>query len=158
MSYMWPFEWHHCRCSLHLLRLFSQGCDLAFGGCQGQVLFVYGVIEGGPVSPYTHDGRVEYCKTQAASHYHDGFSCLCESMSTWRLSMVVPSLPMLPVVVKARDMNTPYAPHSGLSDCILFSWQFLVVYRQQLRLWSDSKEHLGGTLSHQSRCPVLSGL
>ena len=57
-----------------------------------------------------------------------------------------------------QETWTHHAPHSGLSDCILFSWQFLVVYRQQLRLWSDSKEHLGGTLSHQSRCPVLSGL
>ena len=35
LSYMWPF---------------SLGCDLAFGGCQGQVLFVYGVVEGGPGS------------------------------------------------------------------------------------------------------------
>ena len=160
MSYVWPFEWHHCRCSLHLPRLFSLGCDLAFGGCQGQVLFVYGVIEWELGSPYTHVGRAEYCKTQAASQ---------PSITTMVSLVYVRACPhgicrrwflLYPRCLWwwRQEAWTCHAPHSGLSDCILFSWRFLVVYRQQLRLWSDSKEHLGGTPSHRSRHPVLSSI
>ena len=170
-------ETEHCSLIVQLLKLVICGLlsgiivavAFIFRGCSHwAVVWPSADAESGSVrlrgdrmrtsSPYTHDGIAEYCKSQVASQ---------PSITTTVSLVCVRACPhgvcrrwflLYPCCLWwwRQEAWTRHSPHSELSDCIFFSWRFLVVYRQQLRLWSDSKEHLGGTPSHLSRQPVLS--